>query len=291
MGAAYGLSLRGRFRADEVGLADVSAGTHDGWPLVQLSWGRYLGPRPPEAEDDEHVLIHLVGGFATARRHPLAIDIRTTEPLTAVFAVHPLLAGPARIAARWTGRSSFYGGSFVAAGGAWAVLGGTGSGKTTLLCELARQGCKVLSDDMTVLEGTRALAGPRLLAVRDLTWARGLEVLRDEPWPSNVHLARAGPSPADAPLMGWFVLDQGAQVGLRRATASELLRRVRAGLSVCPETPELLLQLVALPAWSLTLPEIPTSGLARLSFVEAAAQAVLREVARSPSAPFPIRLS
>ena len=176
VGAAYGLRLVGSFQPARAGLVPATS-EHDTWPLTRLSWGSYPGPTPPKLLGKEQAILHILDGFTRVRRDPLEIEVKRREPLTVAAAVHPYLASAARVVAHWTGRSSYYGGTFVSLGGAWALIGSQQTGKTGLLCELARQGCLVLSDDVTVLDGMEALAGPRLLAVRDVSSARGLGLL------------------------------------------------------------------------------------------------------------------
>lgn len=253
-GAAYGLRLAGSFSPALAGLVAVSA-EHAGWPLARLSWGEHVGPRPPEVRSAHCALVYTLGGFVSSRREPLAIDVRACYSPTAATVVHPYLASAARVVAHWTGRSSYYGGSFVLGEAAWALLGKRGTGKTTLLCELARLGFPVLSDDVTVLDGMRALVGPRLLAVRDLTLARGLAQLPERSSVAGLHLVRAGSCPTEAPFGGWVLLERGPRVSLKRLDALELVRRVAPWVSVCPDTPGLLLEWLALPAWVLELPE------------------------------------
>jgi hypothetical protein len=267
----------GAFEPARAGLVPATS-EHRAWPLTRLSWGSYPGPTPPKLLDEDQALLHIFDGFTTVRREPLEIEVKRREPLTTAAAVHPYLASAARVMAHWTGRSSYYGGTFVAAGGAWALIGRQQTGKTSVLCELARQGCLVLSDDVTVLDGMQALVGPRLLAVRDASSARGLGLLPKRDRAEDLRLAHAGPAPSSAPLRGWVFLSRGPQLALARLTAAELLRRIGSWVSLSPGTPTLILDWAALPAWSLVLPEVAISSRAGQCALQTAAATLLKAI-------------
>ena len=267
----------GPFQPARAGLVPATS-EHRAWPLTRFSWGSYPGPTPPKLLGEDQALLHIFDGFTTVRRDPLEIAVKRREPLTVAAAVHPYLAAPARVVAHWTGRSSYYGGSFVAAGGAWALIGCQQTGKTSLLCELARQGCPILSDDVTVLDGMQALVGPRLLAVRDVRSARGLGLLPKRDRAEDLRLAHAGPAPSSVPLRGWVFLGRGSQLALARLTAAELLRRLGSWVSLSPGTPALILDWAALPAWSLVLPEVAISSQAGKCALQTAAATLLEGI-------------
>ena len=81
--------------------------------------------------------------------------------------MHPYLAPVALVMARWLGREGFHGGGIVAGGGVWGVLGDKTAGKSTTLAWLAREGVGVVSDDVLVIDGGTALAGPRSVDLRE----------------------------------------------------------------------------------------------------------------------------
>ena len=103
---------------------------------------------------------------------------------------HPHLSVTAVLAARWLGRRSFHSGAFVAGDGAWGVLGDRGQGKTSTLAWLASHGYPVVCDDILVLDGGTAFAGPRCLDLRE-TAARHFHM--------GSYIGRVGTRAAGAP--------------------------------------------------------------------------------------------
>src|SRR5262249_6109268 len=127
--------------------------------------------------------------------------------------VHPYLAPAAAVAARWAGRESFHAGAVVVDGGAWGVLGDKETGKSSTLAWLALQGHEILMDDLLVLDGDDALAGPRCIDLREEPAARlgageplGFVGLRER-WRLTLDQV-----PARVPLHGWVTLAWGDRV-------------------------------------------------------------------------------
>ena len=172
--------------------------------------------------------------------------------------VHPFLAVAAAVAARWAGRESFHAGAIVVDSGAYAVLGDKESGKSSTLAWLALQGHTVLTDDLLVLDGLDALAGPRCVDLRANSAARlgvgepmGVVGVRER-W----RLA-LGPAPPAAPLRGWITLGWADEVRVDRARGPERLLSLLGHRSVriAPSAPEVLVELSSLPVWQLRRPQ------------------------------------
>ena len=82
--------------------------------------------------------------------------------------VHPLLTAAGVIFAWWHGLEALHAGAFTTPQGAWRCVGGQGEqGKSSMLARLALAGRPVLTDDLLIVNGKLALAGPRCLDLRE----------------------------------------------------------------------------------------------------------------------------
>jgi hypothetical protein len=171
--------------------------------------------------------------------------------------VHPYLAPGAAVLARWAGRETFHAGAVLADGGAWAVLGDREAGKSSTLAWLALSGHPVLSDDLVVLDGTDALAGPRCIDLRGDAAARlgageplGVVGTRER-W----RLALDGVAPR-VPLRGWILLEWGDEVAVEPVRGPERLLRLIPHRSVRLEPPAAgaLVELASLPVLAFRRP-------------------------------------
>ena len=171
--------------------------------------------------------------------------------------VHPHFAGVAAVAAHWLGRESFHAGAFVAGGGVWGLLGDRGAGKSSMLASLALAGVPVLCDDVLVLDGLTALAGPRSLDLRSdaaahLGIGEPLGVIgQRERW--RVPLQPIAP---ELPFRGWVVLGWDEQTVVRRARGSERLTSLlpHRAARLYPPQPQELIELSSLPFLQLLRP-------------------------------------
>ncbi|WP_416906068.1 hypothetical protein [Micromonospora echinospora] len=211
-------------------------------------------PPPPVPVDERRSVRRLADG-----RH-LALDRATGratffgDPLPADLLAHPYLGPVATTFSRWAGRETFHAGAFVLGGRAWAVLGGRTAGKSSLLAALAARGVPVLTDDILVVDGRVAYAGPRCVDLRqpvpqvtaDLRAARG-----GTRW--RVSLP---PVATRVPIGGWILLRWGPAPALAPVGATRLLPHLAAHRSwrQLPSDPAVLLALATLPAWTLTRP-------------------------------------
>ncbi|MFC5926631.1 hypothetical protein [Micromonospora vulcania] len=175
-------------------------------------------------------------------------------PLTPDVLAHPYLAPVATTVNRWAGRETFHSGAFVLDGRAWAVLGPRTAGKSSLLAALAARGVPVLADDILVVDGSDAFAGPRCV---DLRQAVPGVALPTRPVRGGERLRVALPPIASrVPLGGWLFLCWGGALALTRLPGTTLLARL-AGLrsfGELPSDPAALLSIAALPAWELSRP-------------------------------------
>lgn len=249
---AYGLRLRG---VPESGLTPV-----DGldWPVVDV---RQAGGEMPLEEPwlgDHDALLELDGIRRLALTRSPAIATFRGPALAADDLLHPYL-GPVGITfGRWLGRETFHAGAFLAGGGAWAVVGPREAGKSSLLAALARRGIPVFCDDLVVIDGRDAFAGPRMLDLRerpspDLVDAPDVEpARRGTRW--RVRLGAVEPV---VPFGGWIFLQWGDGVRLARLAATANLTRLARwrGRPELPSDPAQMLELAALPAWELRRPK------------------------------------
>ena len=204
---------------DRTLLVDVGA-DRPGWQIIWEPLPRPASDAAPVVESwnrDEAVLAAPPSGFVTVDRAAARTTLHLHEPPTPATILHPYLASTGVVAGHWLGRTPFHGGSFVAGGRAWGVLGGREMGKSSLLMSLHRAGTPVLADDVLVLEDGVAYAGPRCLDLRQSAAERfgagdylGVVGTRER-W--RVTLP---PAPGEVPFGGWILLDWGDQVELGR---------------------------------------------------------------------------
>ena len=222
------------------------------WPTLELIVDVTSAPAPPaDRVDPETAVLRLrSGGFVEidrlARRAIFRLPARPDDRAL----VHPHLAGVAAVAAHWLGRESFHAGAFVAAGGVWGLLGEKGAGKSSLLASLALAGVPVVSDDVLVLDGRTALAGPRSVDLRAdaamrLRAGDPLGVIGErERWRLPLQ-----PIAPELPLRGWVVLRWGDRTMVKRPQGSERLGALlpHRGARLYPPKPEELIDLSSLP--------------------------------------------
>jgi hypothetical protein len=248
---AYGLEVIGL--PDVGSLVEIESGL---WPQVQVR----VDPAPPIAPataiGSEHAVLSLDGGeSAILERRERTAVFTTSDGSDQGRLVHPLLTAAGTVFAWWHGREAFHGGAFVTKAGAWAVLGGRGSGKSSLLAAIAAAGHDVLADDLLVVDGDAALAGPRCVDLRpDATGPSGIEgrttAVRGN---ERERLPLGSVAPAVA-LCGWILLAWGRGLRTRSLGPSERLERVSAQRNVQGVRQAQFLHLMRLPAWELERP-------------------------------------
>ncbi len=190
------------------------------------------------------------GGWATVHRERAMAELAIPDDITDGALVHPYLAPVALVMARWLGREGFHGGGMVAGDGVWGVLGDKTAGKSTTLAWLAREGVGVVSDDVLVIDGPNALAGPRSVDLREGA-ARHLGV--GDP------MGRVGqrerwrfvlpPVAPELPLRGWITLEWGDEVAVEPIRGAGRLPALlpHRGVRLSPLDPSVLVRFSSLP--------------------------------------------
>ena len=229
------------------------------WPALRIR--RTVGPARPEpahlGDDRGHFSLGDDGWLSVSRADATA-TYHSPRDIDCDRLVHPLLAPAAGLMARWLGREAFHCGAFVAAGGAWGLTGGNGAGKSTILAALALAGTPVLTDDLLVVDkGAVAYAGPRCLDLRELDVVGRDVAPRVRPVRDGTRRRlELAPVQARAPLRGWFFLEWGDAVEAVPCSARERFERLgrQRRWPMLAADPRALLDLAALPAWTLCRP-------------------------------------
>lgn len=270
---AYGLRIRGAGNA-----AALLVAAPETWPEYSIQ--SRIGTAAPGGEyasETEARLLLRNGGEIAIDRARSEVVFTVPEAVSDQALVHPYLAPAAAVIARWLGRESFHAGAFCVDGGAWGVLGEREAGKSSLLAWLALQGRPVLCDDMLVIAGETAFAGPRSVDLRretavHLGAGEELGVIgARERWRIGLE-----PVEPEVPVAGWVFLEWGEEVSVRPVEPGERLARLlhHRGVRLPPASHEALLALAALPAWELRRPpdwgSLPDSGERLLGALESA---------------------
>ncbi|MFN2485537.1 MAG: hypothetical protein ABR609_02830 [Acidimicrobiia bacterium] len=247
---AYGFRLEG---AGKQLLLPVRAD----WPVIRLSQEvTELSSGPKLEIGDHHATIPLIGGgLVEVERHPPGAAFRVPHQLSEDEIAHPYLGPVAALHAHWLGRQNFHGGAMLIGDRAWGVLGRRQAGKSSLLAEAVRRGMPVLADDLLIVDGLDAFAGPRSLDLRETAAhhfgvGRPLGAVgRRERW--RIDLGRV---PLCVPLAGWIFLRWGPVPASEPVAMRDRLSWLAASRTVKVDAsdPAQLLRLASLPAIELT---------------------------------------
>ena len=227
----------------------------DPWTEVRVERGPLDRAQAPSFDERRATLELRDGGHVVLDRERRTAGYFTPAPLTDDELVHPFLAPVGAVFARWLGRQALHAAAFLADGGAWAVLGGRGAGKSTTIAGLHLKGHPVLTDDVLVIDGGVALAGPRSIDLRGDA-AEGLEAVAAPARGGTRERIVLPAVPAEVPIVGLIFLEWGESLESRRLPPGELLGR----LSRCRmarrlgEDPLGLLEVAALPGWVVERP-------------------------------------
>ena len=248
---------RGAYGLEVWGLPDVELlvpVTRGLWPRLDVRVGHSHEPASTFSDvGNERASLNLEGGeSALLDRRKRSAVFATNEGSDGGELIHPLLTAAGTVFAWWQGHEAFHGGAFMNGDGAWAILGDRGSGKSSLLAALAMAGHGVLSDDLLVVDGERALAGPRCVDLRSdvakSRFAGRTESVRG----GQRERFRLGSVEPEVPIRGWIGLGWGARPGIRSLAAGERLAFLASQRNVQGIAPQQLLHLVHLPAWELS---------------------------------------
>jgi hypothetical protein len=265
--AAYGLRYVG---IEPSPVLTVLGG--DRWPaahiLQQQAEPAVRSPGHPEAGRDEDppgaLLVSVTEeravaitttGEVTVDRNERSVTIAGSVPRDSASLAHPGLAFGSVMLAYWRGDEGFHASGIVVDGRAWALSGPRGAGKSTLVAWLALHGTEILCDDLLIVSGERAFAGPRCVDLRpDAAERLGIvdstELVRDR----SRHRLHLPPIQADVPFGGFVYLSDQATAEPSRLDAGEALRRVvlnRSLFGLPPRAPGGLVAYGALPAFEL----------------------------------------
>jgi hypothetical protein len=250
---AYGLRLRGLEDA-----LDLLVPLPQDAPCYTVAAELGRAASLDERVDDDRAELRLRSGgqIVIDRRRGHAL-FRVPYAVRADELVHPYLAPAAAVIARWHGHESMHAGAIAVDGRALGIVGTREAGKSSTLAWLARAGVDVLCDDMLIVDGGAALAGPRSIDLRADAADRlgageaiGMTGARER-W-----RLRLGPVAGRPRLAGWVFLAWGDRLELRALPGSERLARLaeQRGVRLPPTRPDALLDLTSLPAWELSRP-------------------------------------
>jgi hypothetical protein len=266
---AYGLRIEGLDEHESLRVR----GPVD-WPRVSVT--QRVAERSDAATElgDRHSVFQLLDTELRIDRDRREALFVTDRPFSLEELVHPYLAPVGNVFARWDARETLHAGAFVVDGGAWAVLGEKGAGKSTTLAWLAAHGIEVVADDIVVLDGGVALAGPRCIDVRDdasehLAAGVPASVTRE----GGRNRMPLPPIAAEIPLGGFVYLEWGEGAAVERVPPAARLARLQPQRQAARlhSDPVEQLDLAALPAYVLGR----AAGLDRL---DAAGEALLAAV-------------
>jgi hypothetical protein len=227
------------------------------WPVVDVRQAGGEMPMQKPWLGDENALLELDGIRRVVLSRSPAVATFKGPMLAPDDLLHPYL-GPIGITfSRWLGRETFHAGAFLAGGGAWGVVGPREAGKSSLLATLARRGIPVLCDDLVVIDGLDAFAGPRMLDLRERPTAELADERNVEPARRETRWrVRLGAVEPVARFRGWIFLQWADSFRMERVPAATTLARLAGwrGRPELPSDPAQMLELGALPAWDLHRP-------------------------------------
>lgn len=243
---AYGLHLEAPAEID-----DLLVAADPGWPTATIELRRGAIDGVAAHVDTSQATFVFADAVARVDRERSAVTFEFGGVPRHEAVVHPYLAPIAGLFAHWRGREALHAGAFVVDGVAWGLVAGREGGKSTTLARLALEGVPIIADDLLVVDGDDALAGPRAIDLREapareLGMGEPLGVLGARPrWRVRV------PDVASAtPVKGWVFLEWGEKLEIQRVSARYRLEWIGAQRMIRqhPTDPSAFLRLASLPA-------------------------------------------
>ena len=225
---AYGLAVGGVEAGGAVAEALVPAPPD--WPGIVISRKRGApvtqGPEFELGSDSGRIRLPGRGVAIVDRVHAVA-TFEMPDPLDDDRLVHPMLGYVATAFSGWLGRHVFHAGAVVVDGGAWAFLGERGAGKSSTLGWLAQEGQPILADDLLVIDGGTAFAGPRSVDLApDMAAHLGVgDRARDVRGGYRRRITVEAVRP-EHPFRGWIVLSWANRVEVTRVSAGNRLAQL-----------------------------------------------------------------
>ena len=253
---AYGIRLAGLEAARPL-LVPAAAD----WPAFELVNRVEPGPYSlVERVGEKRAELRLrTGGRIFIDRTGGRAEFITPLPLGSEELVHPFLAPVAAVVAHWHRRESVHAGAFAVDGRVWGLVGDRESGKSSTLARLALDGSTVVSDDLLILEGTRVLAGPRAIDLRQApATSLGVGTSIGVAGARERWRLRLGPVPEQLELVGWIHLAWGPQVEAVPLEGRARIERLldQRGTRLPSLSPDVLLDLASLPSWEVRRPQL-----------------------------------
>jgi hypothetical protein len=251
---AYGLRLDGVDAA-----RDLLVEADPSWPRLALRSRVESSTVEKEwVRPDAAVLRLKTGGHIELDRTAEQAVFVVDRVLGAEELVHPYLAPVAAVMAHWLGRESIHAGAFAVDGGVIGIVGDRESGKSSTLARLALDDVEIVCDDMLVLEGSKVLAGPRSLDLREEPARRlGVGSSIGKAGARERWRLRLGGVRRDLRVKGWVHLAWGERVEAVPLEGGERVARLLAqrGARLPSVAPSVLLDLAALPSWEVRRPQ------------------------------------
>lgn len=251
---AYGLCLDGVEAA-----GDLLVDADPSWPRLALrSRVEASNVEQEWVGADSAVLRLRTGGHIELDRRAGEAVFVVDRVLNAEELVHPYLAPVAAVMAHWLGRESIHAGAFAVDGGVIGIVGDRESGKSSTLARLALDEVEIVCDDMLVLEGSKALAGPRSLDLREEPARRlGVGSSIGKAGARERWRLRLGGVRRDLRVKGWVHLAWGDRVEAVLLEGSDRVGRLlgQRGARLPSADPSVLLDLAALPSWEVRRPQ------------------------------------
>lgn len=252
---AYGLQIEGVDAA-----SDLLVAAQPSWPSIRLDSRVETSTLDREwVRPDEALLLLKTGGHIELNRTRAEAVFVLERPLGAEELVHPYLAPVAAVMAHWYGRESVHAGAFAFDGRVFGVVGTRESGKSSTLALLALEGVDIVCDDLLVLEGTRALPGPRSLDLRQEPARRlGVGSSIGKAGARERWRVRLGEVPDGLELTGWVHLAWGDSLEAVPLEGAERVARLlhERGARLPSSEPSVLLDLASLPSWEVRRPRV-----------------------------------